>query len=158
MTIRLTLNGKETELNVPPNKKLSHVLRDDCGLRGVHPGCGRGQCGGCLVLDGKNPVYSCLIPAFMANGKNITTIEGFVQTPLFGIIERGFKRAGVILCDFCAPARVLSLGALILQGRNPDTAEILDQIDIVRCPCIGPESLETGIQIALEEHYARERR
>ena len=158
MTINFTLNGTETEINVPPGKKLSYVLREDCGLRSVHPGCGKGQCGGCLVLDGINPVYSCLLPAFSLMGRKITTIEGFVQTPLFSIIEKGFKRAGVVLCDFCAPARVLSLGSLILQGRNPDPDEIREQINIVKCPCIGPDSLEMGIQIALEEHYARERR
>jgi aerobic carbon-monoxide dehydrogenase small subunit len=158
MTIRFTLNGEETEVNVTPDKKASHVLRDDCGLRSIHPGCGKGECGGCLVLDGINPIYSCLLPAFSLRGRDITTIEGFIQTPLFPIIEKGFKRAGVVLCDFCAPARVLSLGALILQGRNPDQKEIREQIGIVNCPCIGPDSLEMGIQIALEEHYARERR
>jgi carbon-monoxide dehydrogenase small subunit len=158
MQINFNLNGESIEINVPSNKKSSHVLRDNCGMRGVHLGCGMGQCGGCLVLDGKKPVYSCLIPAFAMAGRDITTIEGFMQTPHFAPIEKGFKKAGVILCDFCAPARVLSLGSLFLLNRNPDPQEIKEQINIVKCPCIGPNSLEMGIQIALEEHYARSRR
>lgn len=158
MQIRFTLNSEQQEINAPPLMPAASVLRDICGMRGIHPGCGKGQCGGCLILDEATPLYSCQIPAFDLIDRRITTIEGFTQMPQFPIIVKGLKQAGVILCEFCAPGRVLSLGSLFMHGWNPDPSEIREHLKIVRCTCVGPETLEMGIQIALEEHYARTRR
>ena len=55
---------------------LLDALRDRLELTGTKKGCDRGACGACTVhLDGKR-VLSCLTLAVMAQGKEITTIEG----------------------------------------------------------------------------------
>ena len=47
--IRLTVNGKEQELDVDPQTPLLWVLREQLRLTGTKFGCGMAQCGACTV-------------------------------------------------------------------------------------------------------------
>lgn len=77
VAITINVNAEEYSLNVPVNRTLLQVLREDLNLVGTKYGCGTGECGSCTVLlDGKEAVLSCLTLAATMNGANITTIEG----------------------------------------------------------------------------------
>ena len=47
MAIRLTVNGREHEVDVDPDTPLLWVLRDELKLTGTKFGCGIAQCGYC---------------------------------------------------------------------------------------------------------------
>ena len=49
MTLNFILNGRPTELEVSPDKRLLDLLREDLGLTGTKEGCGEGECGACTV-------------------------------------------------------------------------------------------------------------
>src|SRR6266576_2903702 len=71
-------NGKRRTAKVEPRTTLRNTLRNslDPPLTGPKLVCDVGTCGACTVLlDGK-PVYSCLVLAMDAAGKEITTVEG----------------------------------------------------------------------------------
>ena len=71
--ITLSVNDKEYEVAVQPNRTLADFLRYDLGLTGTKKGCEVGDCGSCaVIMDGKT-VNSCLVLAVQANGSNILT-------------------------------------------------------------------------------------
>ena len=74
--ITLSLNGRDTTLDVDEDMPLLWVLRDIAGLTGTKYGCGMALCGACTVhLEGA-PVRSCVTPVRAVSGKRVTTIEG----------------------------------------------------------------------------------
>lgn len=145
MNIIFNVNGKEVSVETRPDKKLSVLLREDLNLKGVRKGCGTGQCGNCLILMDDQLVASCLIPAFAARHKTILTIEGFSQTREFNDILSGFKEAGVHLCSYCAPARLLSTAYLLEKSILPTEEQIIDTISSVQCRCSSFSHLKKGI-------------
>jgi isoquinoline 1-oxidoreductase subunit alpha len=79
------LNGKNTTVEVDPDKPLLWVLREDLGLTGTKYGCGMAICGCCTVhLDG-DAVRSCVTPISRTAGKSVTTIAVILCS------ERGWK-------------------------------------------------------------------
>ena len=74
----LTVNGKSHEIDADPSTPLLWALREQVGLTGTKYGCGIAQCGACTVhIDGA-AVRSCSLPVSEAEGKQITTIEGWL--------------------------------------------------------------------------------
>jgi len=58
---------------------LLDALRDRLQLPGTKKGCDQGQCGACTVHMDRRRILSFLTQAVMANGKEVTTIEGLAN-------------------------------------------------------------------------------
>ena len=78
-TIRMQVNGKDYTVDVPAQRLLIDCLRYDLGLTGTKEGCSVGVCGACTVLMDGTLVSSCLTLAVLADGKEITTVEGLAH-------------------------------------------------------------------------------
>jgi len=148
--ITLTVNGKNYELVVKPNRTLLQVLREELKLTGTKEGCSEGDCGACtVIMDGK-PVTSCLVLAVEANGSHITTIEGVAENGKLHPIQQAFVEYGAIQCGFCTPGMTLAAKALLEKNPNPSEEEIRKAISGNLCRCTGYQKIVQAIQKAQE--------
>jgi aldehyde oxidoreductase len=136
--VRLTLNGVAALVASSPEQRLSHTLREDCGLTGVKVGCDAGDCGACTVLIDGEPVCACLTAVGQVEGHNVETIEGLGDSEE-GVaqLRRAFAFHGAAQCGICTPAMLLAATALLRKIAAPSEAETMDALSGILCRCTG---------------------
>ena len=145
-TIKFTLNGKPTSIEVEGDRKLLWVLRTDLGLTGTKFGCGKGLCGSCTVVIDKKAVRSCRLPIREVNGKEVITIEGLAQGETLHPLQNAFLEHGAVQCGFCTPGMLMNAYALLLENPSLKRDEIIKGMDNNICRC----SAHTRIVQAIE--------
>lgn len=118
--------------NVPPDRTLLEVLREDLGCTGTKEGCGEGDCGACTVVLGEerdgqlhySAVNSCIRLAHSVNGMALWTVEDLAEDPLIQPVDDAAAARQTITlhpaqeamvqchgsqCGFCTPGFVMSL-------------------------------------------------
>ncbi|MEJ2245053.1 MAG: (2Fe-2S)-binding protein [Acidobacteriota bacterium] len=145
-TIKFTLNGKPTSINVEGDRTLLWVLRTDLGLTGTKFGCGKGLCGSCTVVIDKKAVRSCRFPVKDISGKEVLTIEGLAQGDTLHPLQKAFLEQGAVQCGFCTSGMLLNAYALLLENPSLTRDEIIKGMDNNLCRC----SAHTRIVQAIE--------
>lgn len=153
--VDFTLNGEPCHAEVPTSTVLLTMLRRDLDLIGVRGSCERGVCGACTVLVDHQPVASCALFAFDAEGTDVETIEGQQVGDQLSPVQRAFSECGGFQCGYCTPGMVLLATALLRTNAKPDREQIREWIGSNICRCTGYEmileSVERASQLA-EDH------
>ncbi|WP_349371125.1 (2Fe-2S)-binding protein [Salinarimonas sp.] len=132
--IRLTLNGRETALDVDPEMPLLWALRDHAGLTGTKFGCGIAQCGACTVhLDGA-PIRACVTPVAAVEGAAVTTIEG-VDGPVAEAVRAAWRELDVVQCGYCQSGQIMAAIGLLSQTPAPTDEDVVAAMDGNLCRC-----------------------
>jgi len=150
--VRVTVNGREHELEVEPRLLLVHLLRDRLGLTGTHVGCDTSNCGACTVLIDGESAKSCTVLAAQADGAEIKTIEGYAEANgKLHPIQQAFWEEHGLQCGFCTPGMIMT--AVDLLSRNPDPTddEIRDGLEGNLCRCTGYQNIVRAVQQAAAE-------
>ena len=146
--IELRVNGNARALRVPHQRTLLLALREDLGLTGTKKSCNLGQCGACTVLMDGQPVYSCLLLALDAAGREITTIEGVSPNGTLHPIQEGFVRHMGSQCGHCTPGMIMSGVALLQQNPRPTADDVRMALSGNLCRCGNYRNEIAGILFA----------
>jgi len=135
MPFVLQVNGTEHRLDVPGERSLLSVLRDDLDLTGTKYGCGEGQCGACTVLLDGRAVRSCRTPVASASGKKITTIEGLEQNGKLHPVQQAFLNVEAFQCAYCTSGMIVAAVGLLNRIANPSEDDIHQHMNGNICRC-----------------------
>ena len=143
-----TVNGNAFDEEPRPGQCLRTFVRS-LGCHGVKKGCDAGDCGACTVwLDG-NPVHSCITPAFRAEGREVTTIEGLGTPENLHPMQRQFRDAPGFQCGFCTAGMIMT-SATFTDEQKADLPRALKGN---LCRCTGYRAIEDAVNgvSAIEE-------
>jgi xanthine dehydrogenase YagT iron-sulfur-binding subunit len=118
MTLTLKVNGTPHSLTLDTRTSLLDALREHLELTGSKKGCDHGQCGACTVLLDGRRVNSCLTLAVVANGAEVTTIEGLAQGDTLHPVQAAFLEHDGFQCGYCTPGQICSAVALLKEHKH----------------------------------------
>ncbi len=151
MKLRVKINGKWREDEVPARLLLVHYLREVAGLTGTHIGCETSLCGACTVLLDGQAVKSCTMFAVQAEGAEITTIEGLGQEGALHPLQQGFWEEHGLQCGFCTPGMILAAHQLLARNPHPSQEEIRKGLEGNLCRCTGYQHIVKAVEYAAEK-------
>jgi carbon-monoxide dehydrogenase small subunit len=152
-----TVNGREIRSQVPSGLILADFLRDICGCLSVRTSCERGACGACVCLLNGEPVASCSVYAFEADGASIETLEGLGSRPETQMLAEAFRRNGSAQCGYCTSGFLCSATAFMRQSATkPAEGAVADYLESNICRCTGYLPIITAVVEATEQFLARD--
>lgn len=146
-TVTMNVNGNSVSAEVEARTLLVQFLRENLRLTGTHVGCDTSQCGACVVhVDGKS-VKSCTMLAVMADGCEVTTIEGLANGSELHPMQQAFMDNHGLQCGFCTPGMVMSaLDIVNRNGNDVDEATVRNELEGNICRCTGYHNIVKAVQ------------
>ena len=135
LTVTLTVNGASHSFDKDKQATLLHVLRNDLELNSPKYGCGLGECGACTVLVDGIAARACVIPAWGAEGRSITTLEGLGKLGQLHVVQQAFIDAQAAQCGYCLSGMIMMTVALLARNPDPTEAEIHRELSGNLCRC-----------------------
>ena len=150
-TIRLVRRGELVSVgNVPPDRTLLEVLREDLGCTGTKEGCGEGDCGACTVVvaeprDGRlayQAINSCIRLAHSVDGLALWTVEDLAADDgTLHPAQEAMVQCHGSQCGFCTPGFVMSLFGMyqnqVCAGRPVTRDQAQRDLSGNLCRCTG---------------------
>ncbi len=133
--MRLKVNGSIRTIQAEPRVTLLDALRERLDLTGTKKGCDHGQCGACTVLVDGRRVNSCLTLAVMAQGKEITTVEGLAKGEDLHPLQQAFIDHDGFQCGYCTPGQLMSGVACLTEGHAKTDDSVREWMSGNLCRC-----------------------
>jgi xanthine dehydrogenase small subunit len=150
-TIRFIRRGELVALNnVPPDRTLLEVLREDLSCTGTKEGCGEGDCGACTVVLGEREgesiryraINSCIRLAHSIDGMALWTVEDLAADDgTLHPAQEAMVQCHGSQCGFCTPGFVMSLFGMyqnhVCRGEGITRELAQEELSGNLCRCTG---------------------
>lgn len=146
--LSIEVNGESYDLDIPPNRTLLQLIREDLELVGTKDACRQGVCGSCTVLVDGLPIRSCLALAMRYQHKEITTIEGLNREAVGGRLQQEFINSGAVQCGYCTPGMLVTTMAFLKQNPAPTEREVREMLMGNLCRCTGYSRIVRAVMAA----------
>ena len=145
MKVAFTVNGQAVEVEARPDEMLLGVLRRKLNLTSVRQMCGVGVCGTCTALVDGEPISTCILLAPLAEGREITTVEGLGRKHP---VQGAFVEAQAFQCGYCTPGMILTAKRLLEEDPHPSDEKIKTYMggNLCRCGCYA--KIEDAVHLA----------
>jgi aerobic-type carbon monoxide dehydrogenase small subunit (CoxS/CutS family) len=150
VNLRFTLNGEMVAVEARTDEMLRDVL-NRLGLVSVRETCGIGVCGACSVLFDGETVSACLLLAPLADGREVTTVEGLGGDHP---VQAAFAEAHAFQCGYCTPGMVLTAARLLEENPRPTEEEIRLGLAGNLCRCGSYVKIVEAVELAARRKEA----
>ena len=136
--------------NVPPERTLLELLREDLACTGTKEGCAEGDCGACTVVLGEaeqgslrlRAVNSCIRLAHSIDGMAVWTVEDIAaHNGQLHPAQQAMLACHASQCGFCTPGFVMSLFSMyhkhVSKGESVTRAMAQEELSGNLCLCTG---------------------
>jgi len=146
LTVNMNVNRNPVSGEVESRTLLVQFLRENLRLTGTHVGCDTSQCGACVVLVDGVSIKSCTMLAVMADGTDVTTIEGLASNGELHPMQQAFMDNHGLQCGFCTPGMVMSaLDIVNRNGNDLDEATVRKELVGNICRCTGYHNIVKAV-------------
>ncbi len=154
-TIRFIRRGALVSLpNVPPDRTLLELLREDLACTGTKEGCGEGDCGACTVVVAEpeasrsgtalryRAINSCIRLAHSIDGMALWTTEDLAAADgTLHPAQEAMVQCHGSQCGFCTPGFVMSLFGMyqnhVCKGQTVSRTLAQEELSGNLCRCTG---------------------
>jgi carbon-monoxide dehydrogenase small subunit len=150
ITIHFTLNRERVSAQIEPHQTILEVLRQHFSLYGARESCGQGLCGCCTVIVNGQSVSGCLFLAAMADGCEVSTIEGLDASGELDVVQQAFIECGAFQCGFCTSGFILMSRQLLDRNPDPTEAEIKHFLAGNLCRCGAYPEIIEAVKLAAQ--------
>ena len=88
--------------------------------------------------------------AAMAEGAEITTIEGVANGDEMHPMQQAFHENHGLQCGYCTPGMVMSAIELVKNNPNPSEQEVREGLEGNICRCTGYHNIVKSVQAAAQ--------
>jgi xanthine dehydrogenase YagT iron-sulfur-binding subunit len=146
--LSLKVNGAVRTTTIDVRSTLLDVLREQLRLTGTKKGCDRGECGACTVHVDSRRVLSCMTLALLAEGREITTIEGLANGEQLHPVQAAFIEHDAFQCGFCTSGQIMSAVACIKEGHAGSEVEVGEFMSGNICRCAAYPQIRAAVLAA----------
>lgn len=154
-SLRLRVNGRDTNVEADEQAPLLDLLRNACGLKGTRFGCGTGACGACHVLVDGASVPACDTPAWAVQGKQVVTVEGLAHDGAPSRLQQAFIDEQAGQCGYCLSGILATATALLARTPQPTEAQVREALDRHLCRCGAHNRIVRAVLRAAQPEAAR---
>ncbi len=149
--MKLTVNGRDHEVDVESEMPLLWVLRDELRITGPKYGCGLGYCGACTVHIGGEAIRSCSMPASAVTAP-VVTIEGLGTPEALHAVQKAWIEHQVAQCGYCQSGQIMTAAAFLAKAATvPTDADIDDAMGANLCRCGTYPGIRAAVKSAAKQ-------